>query len=272
MKHKILKTVLASVLLAGVASMTSVSVDAATQQNYMQTFVQKAKKVVVTKKTIFNRYDTKKKQLLKAKKIVKAGQKITLTYNQNLNGWTLPAKLNARYYWLNQKADDQWFKQVKTKKVFKVGFNNRTYTDQNGSKLIINGLERLSVFNSDNDTKKPNETDLVLVAHFLNKGKKTTAKEWIADNLNVYPVNSSINHALIDDSEGRILSQDDHYGKLIDARDKSLSKNHGTNFLMVLSGNKKDINADSYVIADQEGNKITLPVQTATANVDVDLF
>lgn len=272
MKHKILKTMLASVLLTSGVVTTSTVVDAATTSNYAQTFGQKAKKVVVTKKTVFNRYDTKKKQILKTRKIVKVGQKITLTYNQDIKGWTLLAKPNAKYYWLNQKADDQWFKQVKAKKVYKVGFNNRTYTDKNGSKLIINGLERLSVFNSDNDTKKSNETDLVLVAHFLNKGKKTTAKEWVADNLNIYPVNSSINHTLIDDSEGRILSQDDHYGKLTDARDKTLAKNHGTNFIMVLSGNKKDINADSYVIADQEGNQITLPVQATTANVDVDLF
>ncbi len=269
MKRRFLNVLLASVILAGSgAALTSaVPVHAATPEYYSSYWL-KPRKVTVTKKTTLTRYDAKMDTFLKGKKTLKTGKQIILEFDNVTNVWLLNPQNNQRYFWVNRKMNTNWFKLQKNQAI--AGFSANTYTAADGSTLKIKAIQRRSVYNAGSNNSRPDEVDLVLFARLTNRSKKQiTPKDWLADNLNIYPANKSSMHSLIDDSEGKLLSQDDNFSDLVAARNSVLSKNQNTNFFIILSGNGQDANATSYAFSDKTGHKIVLPVQNIRTSVDV---
>lgn len=127
--------------------------------------------------------------------------------------------------------------------------------------------------NYDNETGKPDEVDLVLSGKFSNNYyKKESPKSWLDENLFIYPTGANKDQMLLDDTgnEDLMLPNDEEHSDDFAEHNDKLAKGYYTNFKMVLTGDKQDLNAKSYTFDDDAGHKIDIPVEDATVEVDIE--
>lgn len=190
-------------------------------------------------------------------------------------GWYMKVPGHRGLYTIVKGLNDySWF-TLKTKipkpKRYKEGWHGCTYQSSNGTKLKIKNLKRCTVFNYDNATSKPDETDLVLTMTLKNNGHKNIKpSKWLNDNINIYPEESSEDHLLLDFTDEQLITEDDDYYDIFKERDDKLSKNDYTTFAVILDGDEADTHANRYIFSDFYGHKISIPVENEKVSVDVE--
>lgn len=227
------------------------------------------RKVRILKKTYVRKIHWKNptyKSTLGPKRYVSKNDVVRIMRTGTDFGWYMKVPgYGGEFTILKHMNDYSWLtlntKKPKSKK-YKEGWSGNTYQSSNGTTLKVKNLKRISVFNYDNETSKPNETDLVLTVTLKNNGnKKITPSHWLESNLNIYPLNKSDDNMLFDVTDDQLITEDDNYSDKFDERKDKLPKNYYTTFCVILDGDKDDAKASTYTISDLDDHKFNVPVQ-----------
>lgn len=272
MKHKYLMVALSAVMLSGGIGAASASSASAAVHSINSSFWNKNRKVMVDKTTIFRKFDKKRNKYVHGTKKYTLGDVIRVRAAGEFKGWVLAGtRPGSRYWWISTKKNsgwmDEYFKEHEEK------WSGKTFTDMYGNKFTVKKLQRVSVMNYDNETGKPDEVDLVLSGKFSNNYyKKESPKSWLDENLFIYPTGANKDQMLLDDTgnEDLMLPNDEEHSDDFAEHNDKLSKGYYTNFKMILTGDKQDLNAKSYTFDDDAGHKIDIPVEDATVEVDIE--
>lgn len=271
MKHRILITTLASIMLVSGAGAVSSSPASAAAHSINSSYWHKNRKVIVDKTTKFRKFDKRRNRYVHGTKKYTMGDVIKLRAAGEFKGWVLAGtRPGSRYWWVSTKKNSKWMEEYF--KEHKEKWSGKTYTDIYGNKFTIKKLQRVSVMNYDNDTNKPDEVDLVLSGKFSNNYyKKESPESWL-DNLVIYPAGTNEDHMLFDDTsnDDLMLPSDDKYRDDFEEHNDKLPKGYYTTFKMVLTGDDQDLNAKSYTFDDDAGHKISIPVENVTEHVDIE--
>ncbi|WP_242368143.1 hypothetical protein [Lactobacillus intestinalis] len=273
MKHRFLKTALASAILLSGSIIASSTVVNAADHSFHSSYWTKNKRVMTLRTVTFKRFDALRHRYTKAKKKISFGTDIYVRNAGEFNGWVLAGtKPGSRYWWVYPSTSTKWM--LEDPKTYKEGWKGQTYQALNGSTFKIKNLKRVSVFNFDNETDKPDETVLVLTGRLTNNGKKTTPKKWLNNNLNIYPTGTPIKDDMpldffnISAGGSYLLPTDDQYSDDFFNATDDLPHNYYVDFSVILYDS--DIKANNVTFSDYDNHSIDVPVTTTRADIDVE--
>lgn len=273
MKYRFLTTAISSVILLGSTAITlsSTTVNAA-HHSFYSDYWTKNRRVLTKKSVTFKRFDALTLRYTKSKKKISSGKDIYIRNGGEFDGWVLDGtKPGSRYWWVYPSESTKWM--VEDPKTYKAGWNDKTYRSSNGSTFKIKSLKRVSVFNYDNTTEKPDETALVLTGRLTNNGKKITPQDWLDDNLIIFPTGTPMKDDSLDTYTGdsSLLSNDDHYSSNFFSATDDLPHNYYVDFSVILIDLTDDSDtANSITFSDHSNNSINVPVTTERVDVDVE--
>ena len=119
MKYRILITTLASVIFIGgtgtaTTAITNTQTERATTTSFSSRKKKKNRRVYVTKKITFKRYDALKGRIVRGRRTFKAGKRITVRNAGEFDGWVLAGtKSGSRYWWVSTSANTKWLSLTK---------------------------------------------------------------------------------------------------------------------------------------------------------------
>lgn len=268
-------------LTSSLETVTNCSAVHAATHSINSSYWNKNRRVKVTKKTTFKRFDALKRRYVKGHRTYKPGRIITVRAAGEFVGWVLAGtRPGSRYWYVSEKKNSNWMKEYHKPKAlpkfYKEQWKGKTYTDPDGSKFTFKGLKRITIHNTDpfatEDGKPASKTEIVLLGRFLNNTRKyQSPKHWITGNLFIYPEGTNNDHFLFEKSASRSwASKLSSYKEKANNYDGPLAKNYYNDFCVVLEGDKEDMKANNYVLDDAEGHKITIPIQNETISDFID--
>lgn len=260
MKHRLLITTLASVMLSGGTGIVSTAIAntqtvQASTPSFSSSYWTKNKRIYVTKKTTFKRYDALKGRIVSGRKIFKAGRRITVRNAGEFDGWVLAGtKSGSRYWWVNTSANTKWLsltKPVITRSYLK----GRTYQDKHGIKATIG--------NATNVKTSDGQNFVVVTATVTNNGAHSiTPSDWLTSKLVFLSANpkkekiktSDIFSEPIDD-----MPSNNQWSDLIKTGNKKLSQDDSAKIAVVLQSEDTSRVVDSlYIMTSDFSSKKSL--------------
>lgn len=263
MKHKYLMVALSAVMLSGGIGAVSTSSASAAVHSINSSFWNKTRKVKVTKKTTFRRFDALRRRYVKGHKTFKKGKVIKVRAAGEFKGWVLPAKAGSRYWYVSEKKSSNWMKEYHkrhtvseyTDDYHDPHWSGNTYTVDDGSKITVNGLTKinrnLGFTNAGylllNITLKYNSTTPRVADNYFNK------------NFYLYPAGKSYNDYQSGDRTiiAADLEKAPQYQDAIKAGGKTISYGQTRTFIVPFSLDDAFVNASSFTIEDLYGQKKT---------------
>lgn len=259
MKHRILITTLTSVMLIGGISTAATvisntqTVQAATP-SFHSSYWTKNRRVYVTKKITFKRYDALKGRIDRGRRTFKVGQRITVRNAGEFDGWVLAGtRSGSRYWWVSTSASTKWLslrKPVNTHSYIR----ENTYQDKHGVKVAIG--------NATNVKTSDGQNFVVVTATVTNNGAHSiTPSDWFTSKLVFLSANpkkekiktSDIFSEPIDD-----MPSNNQWSDLIKTGNKKLSQDDSAKIAVVLQSEDTSKVVDSLYImtSDFSSNKI----------------
>lgn len=239
MKHRILITTLASVMLIGGISTASTvisntqTVQAATP-SFHSSYWTKNRRVYVTKKITFKRYDALKGRIVRGHRTFKAGQRITVRNAGEFDGWVLAGtKAGSRYWWVSTSASTKWLsltKPVRTRAYLK----NSTYQDSHGIKATFGEATNVKT--------KDGQSLVMLTANVTNNGSHViTPTDWIEELgfLSVNPNKTRVKSSdILTDYPDFDELPSNKWSDLVATGEKKLSSGDSAQIAIALKANK----------------------------------
>lgn len=259
MKHRILITTLASVMLIGgigTASMaiTNTQTVQAATPSFSSCYWTKNRRVYVTKKITFKRYDALKGRIVKGHRIFKAGQRITVRNAGEFDGWVLAGtKAGSRYWWVSTSASTKWLslnKPINTRSYMR----GNTYQDKHGVKVAIR--------NATNVKTTDGQNFVVVTATVTNNGSHSiTPSDWLTLKLGFLSANPKKNKIKTSDIFAEPIDDipsNNQWSDLIKTGNKKLSQGDSAKIAIVLQSENTSKIADSLYImtSDFSSNKV----------------
>ena len=270
MKHRLLITTLASVMLSGGTGIVSTAIAntqtvQASTPSFSSSYWTKNKRIYVTKKTTFKRYDALKGRIVSGRKIFKAGRRITVRNAGEFDGWVLAGtKSGSRYWWVNTSANTKWLsltKPVITRSYLK----GRTYQDKHGIKATIG--------NATNVKTSDGQNFVVVTATVTNNSLHAiTPSDWLTSKLSFLSANlnkDKIKTNDIFDESINDLPSNNQWSNLIKIGNRKLSSGNLAKIAVALQSENTSKTADSLYItpADLTTTKvITIHPNSVTLN------